>query len=63
MKYRDKIGTRFLAAVAIVPAFVFFSLFLEGGSRWWILAALVYPCAALAIVLFSPWSRDEDPKG
>jgi hypothetical protein len=40
------------AALIIVPAFVLLSVFAEGGSQWWLLAAIAYPVVSLALILF-----------
>ncbi|HZW43903.1 MAG TPA: hypothetical protein VFF32_05880 [Dermatophilaceae bacterium] len=54
MKWSEAFGTRMLAAIALVPAFLALSLFVEGGSWLWLVAAIAFPPLALVLgmVLF-----------
>ena len=49
MRKRDILGTRLLAAAVLVPAFIFLSLFVEGGGWPWLVATFCYPPAALIL--------------
>lgn len=49
MRYREFIGTRLLAILALVPAMFFIALGLE-GSNWWLVAAAAYVPLCLVIV-------------
>ena len=49
MKWSEVVGTRMVAAITLVPAFIALSLFVEDGSWLWLVAATVYPPAALIL--------------
>lgn len=49
MRYREFLGVRLLAVIAIVPAMLFVALALE-GSAWWLVLALSWPILALGVV-------------
>jgi len=61
VRYRDKLGTRALAWVVLVPAFIFLGLAVDGDGWWWGLAAVAYPLLAAGVLfLFVPNTGSHD---
>ncbi|GAB3439132.1 hypothetical protein GCM10027517_12180 [Phycicoccus ginsengisoli] len=62
MRKRDSFGTKLLAFVTLVPAFIALTFFLEGDGWYWLPVAIAYPPLSfgLAMLLFGGDTNGKD---
>lgn len=58
MNLGERLGTRLVAFITLVPAFIALAFFLEGTGWYWLIIAILYPPLALALGI-ALFGRDE----